>query len=867
MGVVYEAEQEDMGRRVALKVLFPSMFPTSRAVERFQQEARAAGRLKHTNIVAVYQLGTERGLWYCAQELVDGPPLANVIDGMRELGPADGADEAASLDSHASALTGMPSGSGAYWMRVAEMFAEVAEGLQTAHDHGVVHRDVKPGNLLLDPEGHLRLVDFGLARLSDQANAMTRTGDLVGTPLYMSPEQFRGQAEGIDGRTDVYSLGATLYETLTLRPPFPGREPARLAARILNEEPASLRSLDRRIPRDLETIVQMTLEKEPDRRYATAQELADDLRAFAHGRSIQARRIGPIPRVWRQVKRHKVRSVLSAALLLALIASGWLALGARRAATVEQSAAYDRLVRQAHEAMVRYSVSAPLVGGVANAGTPLMPPGSARSGRSAERLFTEAIELDPTRHEAWFGRALVPAREPEARLADIEASVVRGLSSRVRSFARAHVLRALGLDSEAEAAIEAARAQPAGSPHELFFEGDLLVRQGRRDEGVVQLTRAIAGTTRTDPIHVLALLTRAQAFETEGRWAEVVVDLAAVLDAGPADPAVPVRLARAWAEVGQETEAERTLEQALVRARASFSEQDWLLMWSTCHLVGRVEWRARLSEETFDRFPNSPLVMFWRAAQVAREGRMEEAEALLDEGVGMLPTGSSLRDEALQIRAHLWFNAQRWPEAEQAHRALVERHPTDLVSRIGLAACLLNQRRIEEAAPLVEETLRIAPHEPYCHVQMAWLHSLRGEWKDGFEHARFAIELEPHSDFGHSILAGLYFDMGDFATALVEVESAIRLNPRIPGFRITQVAALNNLGRFAEALDVSEELARDEPDLKGVAHVRGYARVASGGTPRRLRPSSRRASRTGRATSPFSNSPLPGTGRGGIRKR
>ena len=589
----------------------------------------------------------------------------------------------------------------------------------------------------------------------------------------------------IDGRTDVYSLGATLYETLTLRPPFPGREPARLAARILNEEPASLRSLDRRIPRDLETIVQMTLEKEPDRRYATAQELADDLRAFAHGRSIQARRIGPIPRVWRQVKRHKVRSVLSAALLLALIASGWLALGARRAATVEQSAAYDRLVRQAHEAMVRYSVSAPLVGGVANAGTPLMPPGSARSGRSAERLFTEAIELDPTRHEAWFGRALVPAREPEARLADIEASVVRGLSSRVRSFARAHVLRALGLDSEAEAAIEAARAQPAGSPHELFFEGDLLVRQG--DQG--------RGRRPTHPCHRRY---DAHGSHSRPRPADARAGLRDPRAAGPRSwwtwrrfwtpdqrtQRSPSDWRRAWAEVGQETEAERTLEQAHSSTRASFSEQDWLLMWSTCHLVGRVEWRARLSEETFDRFPNSPLVMFWRAAQVAREGRMEEAEALLDEGVGMLPTGSGLRDEALQIRAHLWFNAQRWPEAEQAHRALVERHPTDLVSRIGLAACLLNRRIIEEAAPLVSETLRIAPHEPYCHVQMAWLHSLRGEWKDGFEHARFAIELEPHSDFGHSILAGLYFDMGDFATALVEVESAIRLNPRIPGFGV-----------------------------------------------------------------------------------
>ena len=165
MGIVYEAEQPSVRRRVALKVLLPSIVASPKAVERFQREAQAAGSLKHTNIVSIYQLGQENGVWFSAMELVDGRPLSAVIDDLRKARRSS--DERAS-----TTLTGSASGSRAYYVRLAEMFAGVAEGLQVAHDRGVVHRDVKPSNLLLDVDGELRIVDFGLARLDDAA-AMT----------------------------------------------------------------------------------------------------------------------------------------------------------------------------------------------------------------------------------------------------------------------------------------------------------------------------------------------------------------------------------------------------------------------------------------------------------------------------------------------------------------------------------------------------------------------------------------------------------------------------------------------------------------------------------------------------------------------
>jgi len=277
MGVVYEALQVSIDRPVALKLLHTAFLRSSDAIARFRREARAAGQLRHRNIVPIRETGRERGIWYIAMELVEGEPLNRVIDG---------------LAGRAEPAMDLPEGD-SYFEFVAERFAGVADALQEAHRAGVIHRDIKPGNLILANDGPLMIVDFGLARLT-AAGSVTATGSMLGTPEYMSPEQALVTGTQIDHRTDIYSLSATLYELLTLQPAVRGTSIAQICAAIASTPPIPPRSINPKIPRPLQNIVLRGLAKDPDQRYQTASELADDLHRFAAGEKTQA--VRPRPR-------------------------------------------------------------------------------------------------------------------------------------------------------------------------------------------------------------------------------------------------------------------------------------------------------------------------------------------------------------------------------------------------------------------------------------------------------------------------------------------------------------------------------------------------------------------------------------------
>jgi len=320
MGIVYDAWQNSMNRRVALKILPVGVAADPKTCARFLREAQAAGKLGHPGIVAVHAMGVDEKTPYYAMEYVEGETLAQLIlrlrtarDGDRpELGSRETAEET-SLDTIEVTAE--------YSFRVARAFTGIAEGLQHAHQEGIIHRDIKPSNLILDRRGSLRILDFGLARMENQ-ESLTLSGDLLGTPLYMSPEQARARRIPVDHRTDIYSLGATLYEVLTWEAPFQGKDVQETLSQIIHREPPSPRRRNPRIPRDLETIVLKCLQKDPEDRYGTAEALAQDLRRFARGDPIEARPRSLVEKIVRRARRHRGKLAAAVALLLLLAAAG-----------------------------------------------------------------------------------------------------------------------------------------------------------------------------------------------------------------------------------------------------------------------------------------------------------------------------------------------------------------------------------------------------------------------------------------------------------------------------------------------------------------------------------------------------------------
>ena len=355
MGVVYEAEQESLGRRVALKVLPAVCVASPTRLQRFLREAQAAARLHHTNIVPVFGVGQQDGIRYYVMQLIAGQGLDVVVSALRA-GAAPGeltakgddlptrqspavagsfsAGEAAqmllsgplpdapSADSPrrdaagGSATTAAISRGPRYWQNVARIGIQVADALEYAHRQGTLHRDIKPANLLMDSRGTVWIADFGLAKLED-LDDLTTSGDMVGTLRYMAPEQFEGQA---DARSNVYGLGLTLYELLVLRPAFGEKDRRRLIRQVAQQDPPRPRKLNPAVPRDLETIVVKATATHPQQRYATAGALAADLKAFLDDRPIRARRVTALGRGWRWCRRNRAIASLSGAALGLLLA-------------------------------------------------------------------------------------------------------------------------------------------------------------------------------------------------------------------------------------------------------------------------------------------------------------------------------------------------------------------------------------------------------------------------------------------------------------------------------------------------------------------------------------------------------------------
>jgi tetratricopeptide (TPR) repeat protein len=770
MGVVYEAEQLSLRRRVALKVLPLAGLLDERRLRRFQNEAQAAAGLHHPGIVPVFFVGSDRGVHFYAMQFIDGLTLAQLIQQRRhDAGPADerttpyappaaGVDGAEATEPQARQTTATASGARQgreYFRRVAELGVQAAEALDHAHQLGVVHRDVKPANLLLDGRGRLWVTDFGLAQVQHADASLTLSGDLVGTVRYMSPEQALARRVVIDHRTDVYSLGATLYELLTLQPAFMGGDRQELLRQIAFEEPRPMRRLDRAIPAELETVVLKALEKNPAERYGTAQELADDLGRFLEDRPIRARRPSWGKVAGRWLRRHRALAGAAAAVLLVAVVLGvgsW-AWWAQKRAGAE---------------------------------------GEARAAlREASGLLQE---------ERW-PEALSAARQAQGVLAGVGADP--GLRQQVQELIK---------DLEMARRLQEARLRRTAEKdgHFDFEAGDAAYASAFRGYGldVDGLDpQAAAERIRARPIH-------RQLVGAMDDWAYLRRELKAggwgrrLAVARAADPdRRRNRLRDALA--GKDPKA-------LEELAAADSAEDWPV--ETLALLGQLvrgtaagERVAVLLGRAQQRQPGD----FWinytlgEILYLSRPPRLEGAIRFYSIAVALRPQspgahlnlGVALRDKGRLDKAIAEYRQalhlkKDWPEAHN-----------------NLGVALHDKGRLDEAIAEYHEALRLKKDYFLAHANLGSTLKDKGQLDEAIACLRRAIELEPKYAGAHATLGLALADKGRLDEAIAACEKAVQLEPDLWWGHHNLSKALGRRGRLDEAIAACRKVIELRPDL------------------------------------------------------
>ncbi len=462
MGVVYRARQVSLNRMVALKMILGGEFATPDSVRRLRNEAEAAARLRHPNIVTIHEVGEHDGQHYFAMELVEGPNFAALV--------RDGP---------------MPA------RRAAGYLKAVAEAVQHAHAQRVLHRDLKPSNILLDPFDQPKVTDFGLARQLDRGGELTMSGQTFGSPGYMPPEQAGGRSGKVTEASDLYAMGAVLYHLLTGRPPFQGGSVHAVLRQVEVDEPVALRRLNPSVPADLETICLKCLDKDPACRYRTAAELAEELGRFLCDEPIQARPLGRAARLGRWMRRHPAVAGLGASVLvLLLVVAGGTAVSVWRVAAARHSEQQQR--EKAEEANRNLIVANDRLAGTVRVLELQRAEELFRSGDPSAGVaqLTAILRRDPTNHRA--AERLLSALAHRDWLLPAAPSIAEFQPmERVRFSPDGRLLLAVGRDAHAKV-YDTATARLVGS----VSHADRLTGGGWSPDGRLVVTSSVDGTAR-----------------------------------------------------------------------------------------------------------------------------------------------------------------------------------------------------------------------------------------------------------------------------------------------------------------------------------------------------------------------------------
>ncbi len=808
MGIVFEATQLSLHRRVALKVLPPSILQNSKAVERFAREAAATAHLQHPNIVRVYSVGLEGEHHYIAMELLEGRTLFDVLADLRGLRTIDrnlshleqmarlsqaitreGAPPA-SPDASAAPKAALGSRSAGLKSRAAEalarnylfgivrLVADVADALHVAHEAGILHRDVKPQNLILTVDGRLVLTDFGLAR-SFGDSPLTRSGDFVGTPLYMSPEQLKIDNAAVDRRSDVYSLGATLYEVLTLEPPYPGETPEAIVRRILEGDPTPPRELSPRLPRDIETIALKALERQPSRRYATARELADDLRRFLNFEAIHARPQSAGTRLLKRIRRHRGAAIaIAAAVVLGVAAIGFAA-----------KSASDRARRTDFEAVAErdsgeesFSVN--------------------RFDEAADRL-SQAIAKRPDRHEYWYLRGRAHLQRLDYAEAEKDLAEAMRLAPAEPGYRLWHA-RALRGDKRIPSDEEQrAAAYEFVSPKDCYIRGQYESARGQYERDDKRLEEALTWFQkvldspegqRESSYRFGAILSQGITLMELGRSEEAREKLAEAKGANPNASEPNHWLYLYWFAKGDFDQAERFARAALERARNRSTKAVFEDNLGSIEM-GRAELECSRSGKPFDHY--------------------ERAESHFRGAIALHPEFElPYRDLAVVSK-----KLRREAEFEKEMLALIESPPSNVNYAFAIGYAKLNAalddldraKNLDEAEQRFRSVLEVQPEHKLARLWLAYLVAYRALLAENdlprdslLEARRYALEVLPElSDYTRDemvawcVIAELSFRLREFQTAIDNQIKAVVAAAKLGDSEDAQTN-WNDLWRFFE---------------------------------------------------------------------
>jgi tetratricopeptide (TPR) repeat protein/serine/threonine protein kinase len=828
MGVVYEAEQVSLGRRVALKVLPFAATMDPRQLQRFHNEARAAASLDHPHIVHVHAVGCERAVHFYAMQFIEGQTLAALIADLRQRSGRPVAPEAQPTTPHipeslapasapadtapqAAVSTERAPLDRAYFRRVAELGIQAAEALDHAHQLGIVHRDVKPANLLVDGRGGLWVTDFGLAHIQSDAR-LTMTGDLVGTLRYMSPEQALAQRVVIDHRTDVYSLGATLYELLTLEPAFRGNDRQELLRQIAIEEPVRPRKVNRGIPADLETIVLKAMEKNPAERYATAKELADDLRRFLADQPTRARPAGVVRRLRKWGRRHRA-AVTAAAVALT-------------AAVVVLSGGIGWVV---HDRATRAQRTTDVITTALNESAQWQ----------LRRRVPEALSAARRAQAALAGGHADPAirRQVEARVADLE------LLSR---------LEEARLGSPATKDIFLDRTLADQRFARIFREAQLNVDLRSAEEVGKHIARTSIAVELAALLDDWAMLRRSLKPKEEARWKHLL-DVACAADPDGwrtqlrdalrrDDPAALLRLASSetamqliandklmsWTLAGvadrlRTTGAVPAVEALLRRAHRQHPDDFWI----------NQDLGSLLSNAKPPRHDEA--IPFYVAAVALRP---QSAGAHYNLGNALyrkrdLQGAIAAYQKAIEINprfadAHLNLGLTRvakddWDGAIAEFRVVLEIDPDYIPGHVNLGNALVDRKNPDGAMKAFQKAIAIDPDCVPAYIGLGICLEEKHDRDGAIKQYRKAIRINPNDSQAHNNLANALADKGDVDGAIAAYRKAIRLDRRNVKAHYNLGCVLHDKRDLDGAIKEYREAVRLDPDLAEAHNQLGLA--------------------------------------------